>query len=251
MLPRSSWAGVRSPARWSVSFRLTSRGGRTTVSEALSTRRRHRSLNDEPEQVARVDADHAAVGDDQHVVAVRMGGGDAVDGARARARHTASSGSPPGGGQSWGARSHARYGSPSSRRISSTVQPSHSPSESSRSSSTGDQRHVAAAQGDLRRLRRAAERAHVGGPRRGRSARPSASAWARPRADSPMSVEPWKRRSAFQTDSPWRASSSLTPTAPRPRPARAESRQHLVAPEQGQDVEERRRRRAARSRPGA
>src|SRR5438105_51789 len=90
-----------------------------------------------------------------------------------------------------------------------------------------------------------------------------------------MSVCPWKRFSAFHTDSPWRASSNLICTggpdmAPRPptlgrapaqpwrasgarpdfswldrRPGRAQARQALVAAEQREHLEDGRRRRAA------
>src|SRR5262249_2276839 len=41
-------AGRRSPERWLVSFSVTTRGGATTVSEALSTRSRHSELNEHP-----------------------------------------------------------------------------------------------------------------------------------------------------------------------------------------------------------
>ena len=60
-----------------------------------------------------------------------------------------------------------------------------------------------------------------------------------------MSVEPWKRRSAFHTDSPWRAQQEPH-AAPWPRPRGAQAGQRLVAAEQREHVEQRRRRRAAR-----
>src|SRR5204862_6449742 len=48
MAPRCRCVGARSPARWAVSLSDTRRGGRTTVSEALSTRSRQSWLNEQP-----------------------------------------------------------------------------------------------------------------------------------------------------------------------------------------------------------
>ena len=63
-----------------MSFTDTTRGGDTTESEQLATRSRQIEDSGRPRQWASVDADHAAVADDQHVVAVAVRGGDALDG---------------------------------------------------------------------------------------------------------------------------------------------------------------------------
>ena len=242
--------GARSPVRWPVSLSETSRGGRTTVSEALSTRSRHSVVERAAEQVAGVDADHAAVGDDEHVVAVRMGGGDAVHGRLHARRCTSGSGSPPGGGQSCGARSQATVGiarpgrgprrpcSPPTRRATARA------ARGTTSAARRCPRRASSAVSTARRIR-----AHVGGAHaiaaqpRGRAPRPGRGRARRARCR----CAPWKRRSAFHIDSPWRASSSLTPPHREPR-ARAQARQRLVAAEQRQHVEERRRGGAARDR---
>ena len=245
MLPRSSWAGVRSPVRWPVSFRLTSRGGRTTVSEALSTRSRHRSLKLRAEQVARVDADHAAVGDDQHVVAVGMGGGDAVHrGLHARV-HV---------GQRLAVRRRAIVGRAQPRPVRVAVPGAHVvdraalplPERELAQLGQDDLRHARAAQGDLRRLHRPAVRAHVGRAHADSRAAPGPAPRPGPgrAADSAMSVGPG---SAARRSTPTRRGgrAGASRGGPDRVPRRAQARQHFRRGRAGPG-----RRRAAATRSG-
>ncbi len=143
-----------------------------------------------------------------------------------------------------------RYGSPSRARTSSTVQPSHCAERQLAQlvartvSGTSVPRSASSAVSTARRIR-----AHVGGAHAIAAAapRPSASAWARPRAgqrDVGRGPGSGARRST-----PTRRGGRAAASRRRSRPARvAQARQHFLAAEQRQDVEERRRGGPARHR---
>ena len=119
-----------------MSLTDTRRGGRAIVSEPLSIRIRQSALNETPSKWQRYTLITPPCATTRTSSPFRWSAPIRSIACRTRAQ-TSGSGSPPGGGQSSGDRTHARYGLPSRARISSTVQPSHSPSESSRSSGMG------------------------------------------------------------------------------------------------------------------
>ena len=106
MAERGLGMGARSPARCAVSFSETIRGGRTTVSEALSTRRRHRWLNEQPSSAQAYTLMTPPWATTS--TSSPLGWAAAMRSTATRTRSlTTGSGSLSGGGQSWGARSQA------------------------------------------------------------------------------------------------------------------------------------------------
>ena len=64
--------GTATPARCAVSFMVSTRGGATSLSEQFDRVSRHREDSGRARQWREIGADHAAVADDEHVVAVGM-----------------------------------------------------------------------------------------------------------------------------------------------------------------------------------
>src|SRR5262249_20574925 len=102
------WVAVaRAAGRCAVLLSDTSRGGRTTVSEAVSTRNRQSAVNEQPSSAQA----YTLMAPPCQTTSTAAPSGSAAPNRSTGApppQPPASSGSPPGGGQSCGASSQAR-----------------------------------------------------------------------------------------------------------------------------------------------